>query len=215
MRVALFVGAVIAVVAVAACGNERRPDSGPAAQATIVPVIAVPVEQISVTADEISSDCKLEREGEFIRRQYSRSFTCTNPERMTNLVGLHVSAKEATQWWESHWSTLDAARDYVRNTVSKRPIDQNSLQVTDVSDAFGKIGAQQEKVYCAAYTDPSGTIKVVELYGSYRYENATVEWTSFTTGEPSCSDAPRSMETSRTMAKQELKKLTSTPLRSE
>jgi hypothetical protein len=217
-RVALAIGAVVMVAVGAACGTEKLPPTARTATPTpqkFTNVIAAPVEQISVTAQEISSECKLEREGEFIVRQYSRAFVCTNPERMTNLVGLHVSSEEATKWFERRWSTLDAAREFVRDTITPRPAKHDSLQVVDVSDAFGTIGAQQEKVYCATYTDPSGSVKAVELYGSFRYQNATVEYSSFTTSEPSCTDTPKSMEFARTMAKQELEKLKAQPLRSE
>jgi hypothetical protein len=202
----------LAALMLTACGTERLPKDAAAPGSTpVVPRISTPVEQLAVTVDELPG-CTLEREGEFIRRQYSRSFQCQDVDRLTNLIGLHVSRDEALKFYNDRWSTAEKAQQNISRGISARPVRLDSLKVSDISATIGRAGAETEHVYCAQYTDPSGTIPIVELYGAFQYQNATGEYTAFMPNVRTCPDARAALDRTSSLARLQVKRVKDAPL---
>jgi len=205
---------VLTAALLSACGTERQGNTPRASQQgpQLLKRIATEPSVLSVTPDLIAPDCTQQFEGELIKRQFSRSYTCTSVERLTNTVGIHISAKEAGDFFDKRWSTADAANEVIAGNLALRPARQDSLKVVEVTDPGAKIGAPQERLFCASFTDHSGAIKATELWGTFRYENATVEYTAYTEREPECANAPKLQAMARALAAAQLTRIKSAPL---
>ena len=203
-----YVFFALAAMALSACGSERRPDPV-AGTPTPTPRAGLTPETFMVNAADLPNDCRLDREGEFIIGQYSRSFVCPGEDRLTATVSFQSAAGQVEEGLNKRWSNRETAEAVIRAVLQPRPINQDSIQVTDITDRFPRVGeeVEQERVYCATFTDPSGTVKVAELYGSYRFRNSSVEYTAFSQTGAACNADARIVQAARTLARVQLQKL--------
>ena len=206
---ALVVGALLLVVLVAtvAVGRGNKNDGQAATATPSQPSAAtVTMEEVIVGVQDLPG-CTVDREGAYVQSSYSRSFNCQSEERLTETLTIQAADADAERHIGNAWGTMDGARDQIRSTVLLRPVDPNSLTITNASQTFGKLGAEQEYVYCAAYTDLSGTVPVTEYFGAFRYRNFVIVYTSFATSGGRCDGQSRALENGRQLASKQLAKL--------
>jgi len=191
MRFAALLVAVFVAALAVGCG--RKNDGQAATPAPTQSAAAtVTMEQVIVGVQDLPG-CTVDREGAYIQSSYSRSFSCPAEDRLTNTLTLHVADADAERHVGNTWGTMDGARDQIRSTVLLRPVDANSLTIADASKMFGKLGAEQEYVYCAAFTDLSGTVPVTEYFGAFRYKNFVIVYSSFATSGGRCDGPSRAL----------------------
>lgn len=199
----LLASVLVAVLSIN-CTDSRRPNQSQEQSQSATPT-PVTFDVIVLGAPELSG-CTLDREGEFAQNYFSRSFNCAADERLTNVVGLEPTADAASKSVSNGWSTMDAAGEQIRGALSLRPYDPASLTIVNGTDSFGgKLGAEQEYVYCATFTDFSGTVKPVMYFGSFRHGQLVSNWTSYAIGGD-CSGPSRSQQLGRQMAARQLQK---------
>ena len=192
---ATAVAALIVLFAVCASNDKRsgteRPERTPRTSTAADPRIIADPTTLVATAEELGPDWKVEREGQTVTLQYSRSFepvTTGRPgaERMTAVVSLHETVSEAEDAYIKQWGTLATATARIGNTLARRPIDPSTIQVVEITDRVPKLGANQENVYCATFASFGGQPSYVEITAAFRVVNATVLYTAFATGVRSC-----------------------------
>ena len=205
----IFIAALVALLLVGAagCGNERRPQSRDLTK-TPTPGGEITLGQVIVNPDELPG-CALDREGEIIVRRWSRSFNCAQGDRLTNAVQFYETLSQAELDQDTAWGTMDTARDQIRSTIFNRPTNVDSLRVTNAAENVAKLGADKEYVYCATYTDVSGTQRVTEYYGTFRYGNIVVYYTSWALSADGCSGASRARDNAQMLASKQFTKLKS------
>jgi hypothetical protein len=196
---ALGVALLSGVLTFAACS---RGDQSRAANPT--PAAELQLDDMIITAAELPG-CELQREGTTVVATYNRAFTC-GERLLTVNVRLEETREKAEEWVYRRWSTMDNARDAIAPLIEIRPSNPASLQITNVIDQFGRTGAPVEYVYCARWTDTSGTIPVTEYYGVFQIDQVYVEYTTFSTLGDGCGDSD-SRELARTAAQRQYAKL--------
>ena len=198
---------VVALVATVTVGRGNNKDDQAATATPTQPSAAtVTMEEVIVGVQDLPG-CTVDREGAYVQSSYSRSFNCQAEERLTETITIHAADAAAERHVDNAWGTMDGARDQIRSTVLLRPVDPSSLTITNASQAFGKLGAEQEYVYCAAYTDASGTVPVTEYFGAFRYRNFVIVYSSFATSGGRCDGQSRALENGRQLASKQLAKL--------
>lgn len=202
MRIWIGAGLLILLTLTAGCGTERSklPSSAASAGPTVT------VSEIIVDASELPG-CTLDREGEFVASQWSRSFDCQNGDRLTLDVWFQTTVDEARRVLDEGWGTMDTAKVNIQRTIAVRPVDQGSLKVVDASQTFGKIGAGQERIYCATYTDLVGQTTFTQYFGAFQYKNVAVQYTSWADSGGACDGQSRAGENARMMASKQLDEL--------
>lgn len=192
------------VVALVGCGTERGSQRS-AASSEPTPASTATVEDVLVD-DASLPGCTAQGQGSFYVNTIARSYDCENGDRLTSTVIFGKSLEEARTAQDNTWGTKDGATDQIRASLRARPVDMASLVVSDVSASFGKLGADQENIWCAVYTDSSGTRRVTEYYGVFRYRTFLVQYTSLTESGGSC-EASRALQSVRTLAEAQLREL--------
>lgn len=185
-----------------ACGTERS--KLPSSAATTVPTVTVG--EVVVDAGDLPG-CTLDREGEFVASQWSRSFDCENNDRLTLDVWFQTSVDEAQRVFDEAWGTMDAAKQNIRAAIALRPVRQDSLKITDPSQSFGSIGAPEESIYCATYTDTSGRETFTQYFGAFQYNSVMVQYTSWASSGGTCDGSSRAQQNARLLATKQLEKL--------
>ena len=207
MRFLISALLALLVIGVAGCGNERRPKASDAAK-TPTPGGEATLSQVIVHPEELPG-CTLDGEGETIVRRWSRSFMCGQDARLTNAVQFYETYQQAELDQDRLWGTTDAARDQIANTIALRPVNINSLRVTNAAETVSKLGADKEYVYCATYTDVSGTVPVTEYYGTFRYGSIVTYYTSWAQSAAGCSGASPALDNAQMLASKQFAKLKS------
>lgn len=197
------------LVALLAGGCSRGSSSASNSSPTSTPQ-ALTVQDLVLGEADLAG-CKLDRQGESVIRALSQSFNCgpgaTPDPRVTETVSFADNTmQDAERNISNAWSTMDAARDYIRQAVLARPVIPESLQIFNAKDRFGTIGADQEYVYCATFSD--GATNAVMYFGAFRHRNLRVEWTTFQTSGD-CNSPTRAQELGKLAATQQLAKLKS------
>jgi len=199
--VALIAAAVL-VLGSCSSNKDRKPSATPAAQGKVTPA------QVIIKEEELPG-CKLDKQAESVIRAISQSFNCganAAPDpRVTEFIAfIENSPDDASRILSNAWSTTDAATDIIRQQLTVRPIDPASIKVTNVKDAFGPSGAEQEYVWCATFSD--GTTSASMYFGAFRWKNVRTEWTAFQTGGD-CAGDSRARSLGKTLAGVQVSKL--------
>ncbi|MGD9891385.1 MAG: hypothetical protein AB7R89_25050 [Dehalococcoidia bacterium] len=209
MRI-LFLPLVAFVTLLAAAGCDADQNGGnSSAASTTTPAPTVTAEDALVDAASFPG-CTMQGQGSLYTNTFARSFDCENGDRLTTTIAFGRTPEEAKATQDNTWGTKDGATDQIRAALGARPVNIDSLTVSDASAAFGTIGADQENIWCAVYTDPSGTRRVTEFYGVLRYKAILVQYTAFTETSGSC-EGSRALESARVLAKEQLNKLRTLP----
>ena len=204
IRFALTGTALLVLAALlAACGGDKK-SSDVAQTATATPTVTL--SQLLVGVEDLP-DCKLDREGEAVVRQWSRSFDCASEDRLTLDVWFREDENQAQAGHNIGWSTVDNAKEMIARSISVRPVRQDSLTVTNAPAEFQKIGADREAAYCATYTDLSGSTTITEYYGSFQYKSVHVQYTSWAVSDRGCTGASRAQANAQRLATKQLEKL--------
>jgi hypothetical protein len=197
----------VSAVALAGCITERDSQDSSAAKPT--PTGTTTAEQALVDA-AVLPGCTMQGQGSLYTNTFARSFDCENGDRLTTTLVFGKTAEESKAAQDNTWGTKDGATDQIRATLGTRPVNLASLQISDVNALFGPIGADQQNVWCAVYTDPSGTRLVTEYYGVFRHKANLVQFTSFTESSGSC-EGSRALQSAKTLAQAQLNKLKTLP----
>jgi hypothetical protein len=203
-----FVIVLVAVALLAGGCSDSKNSSSDSRPTSTPSTTELTVKDLIVDAGELPG-CTLDRQGEAVIRAISQSFNCgpngAADPRVTAVVSFtSETAQEAELALSNAWSTMDAARDTIRQQVLFRPVDPNSLQIQNAKEQFGSIGAEQEYVYCATFSD--GLNKALMYFGAFRHRNVRFEWTTFQTNAD-CNSPSRARELGMAVAKQQLAKL--------
>ncbi len=192
-------------ILLAGCSDSRNDRASGATQTPTATSTATVAEALADAADV--PGCTRTGEGSFYEGSVTRSFDCAGENRLTNAVVFHKTLDEARKLQDNVWGTRDGATEQIRRSLTARPVNLDSRKVTDVTESFGKLGAEQENVWCATYTDQGGTIKVTEFYGAFRYKSAVVAYTSIATDGAPCDGPSDSRQYAQTLAQAQLAKL--------
>lgn len=202
----LIAGTLLLGLVIAGC-NGGNGDTTKVNTPTATPQLTLG--QILVNTPELPSGCAAQSENSPFRGYYARSFDC-GEVRLTNVVGFLGSEDEARIWMSNNWGTRDGILDLVRPSLVARPTDPNSLRVDEVTQLSPKLGADEERLYCVTFTDPSGIQRVTEYWGGYRYKSVVVQYTASALTPGSCENASRVPEMARALATAQLNKLRAT-----
>lgn len=138
----------------------------------------------------------------------SRTFQCSNGDVLKSVLALYKDGTEARDAIDKQWGTLDTAREQIKTAIVNRPVNPESLRVVDAAATYPKLGADQETIYCATFTDISGTVTVVEYFGTFRSGIGVVTYTAFTDSGGTCDTPPaRSLTAAQTIGKAQLQKI--------
>jgi hypothetical protein len=200
---------LFSVAALISAGCNRNSSSASKSSPTSTPQ-SLTVQDLVLTEADLAG-CKLDRQGESVIRVLSQSFNCgpgaTPDPRVTEIVSFtDNTVQDAERNIGNMWSTMDAARDYIRKVVLARPVIPESLEISNAKDRFGTIGADQEYVYCATFSD--GVTRAVEYFGAFRHRNLRVEWSAFQTNGD-CTSPSRAQDLGKMAAAQQIGKLKS------
>jgi hypothetical protein len=190
-------------VLLAGCETERNP-RGAAIEPSPAPTVTV--DQLLVGATDLPG-CTLAGENSFFEGTYSRVFDCTANDRLSYDVVLHPTVEEARENLDNSYGTMDGARDIIRKSISTRPADQSSLRIIVAPSSVAQLGADQENLYCASYTDFTGSTRVTEYYGAFRHKNVVVQYRSWAETGGSCDSPSRAQQNAHLLASKQLAKL--------
>jgi hypothetical protein len=203
---ALLAGTLIRSLALAGCSNKKNDPTARNPTPNATPAATITAEQVFVSPQDLPAGCRLEQEGSIFQGFAGRSFDCGDV-RLTLAVGRMKTEDEARVWQSDNWSTRDGVTDLIKRSLAARPTDPNSLRVQEVTDMLPKLGATEERIYCASFTDPSGAQRVTEYWGGYRHQSAVVQYTASALTTGACDNASRLPEIARSMAIAQLNKL--------
>jgi hypothetical protein len=185
------------------CETERSPQR---AATEPSPTPTVTIDQLLVGAQDLPG-CTLAGENSFFEGTYSRVFDCAQNDRLSYDIVLHRTVEEARQNQDNGYGIMDGARDIIRKSISTRPADQSSLRIVDATGTSARLGADQENLYCASYTDLSGSIRVTEYYGAFRHKNILVQYRSWADSGGSCDGSSRAQQNAHLLASKQLAKI--------
>lgn len=195
----------VAGAVLAGCGDSRS-DTASRASNSPTPASTSTIGDALVGEQQLPS-CTMTGEGSQFEGAFTRSFDCSDAGRLTSAVIFHKTVEEARKLQDDVWATQDGATDQIRRSLLARPVNLSSLKVAQVTESFGKVGAEQENVWCATFTDQGGTIKVTEFHGAFRYRQVVVSYTSISTDGVPC-DAPSvARQYAQTFAREQIQKL--------
>src|SRR3712207_1450668 len=103
---------LLAALLAACAGDEKSADVAQTATATPT----VTLGQLVVGAEDLP-DCKMDREGEAVVRQWSRSFDCASEDRLTLDVWFRDDEAQAQAGHNIGWSTVDNAKEMIARTI--------------------------------------------------------------------------------------------------
>ena len=206
-RTTLFLTFILSGVLLASC----RDSGGSTTNASLSPTATSELTVgDALVGDQQLPGCTMTGEGSLFEGTVTRSYDCADNGRLTTAVIFHKTEEEARKLQDNAWGTRDGATDQIRRTLVARPVNLASLRVTDVTDSFGKFGADQENVWCATFTDQGGTTTVTEFHGAFRYEQVVVSYTSVATDGAPCDGQSQARQSAQTFAREQLQKLKST-----
>jgi hypothetical protein len=204
MRLAVTITILMLAIAVVGCGgSERKTAANP------TPTTTATIGDALVDAQDIPG-CTKSGEGSLYEGAVSRSFECADNLRLTNVVIFHQSVELARKLQDDAWSTRDAVTDHILRGLVARPVDLSSLTVTNVTDRFAKVGAEQESLWCVTFTDIGGTTRVTEFYGAFRYKTAVAAYTANTTMGIPCDSQSTAQLLAHALATRQLERLRKT-----
>jgi hypothetical protein len=195
MRLWILLAGVAALVVafVAISSNARDSDNqagqpGRSAAPSGTPAATDP-KPITATAEDLGPGWKLEREGQFVTLQFSRSFEPTQPdprtERMTVAVSAHTNTGEAKDAFNSQFDSLETATGVLRLPLTTRPIEQASIRINEITDRLPTLGAEKERTFCAEFLTPGGR-RYAEITGALQMKNTTARYTAFGAAPQGC-----------------------------
>ena len=194
---------VVAFIAISSNGrNADQQATQPGRRATPTTAsAATDPKPITVTAEELGPDWKLDREGAFVTLQFSRSFDPVQEggrtERMTLTVSSHATAGEAKDAFNAQFGSPETAALTVRQPLAARPIEQSSIQVSEITDRLPKLGAEKERTFCADFATPGGK-RYAEITGLMQVANFTARYTAFGAAPQGCQgDLPMLPDTTK------------------
>lgn len=202
--------ALVGVVAIVGVLIMSRGSGGDGKQAAITPIptpAPITPETVLLGASDLAG-CTGGEVNKTLSNAWSRTFTCANGDVMKSVLAIYNDGTEARTAVDQQWGTLDSAREQIKTAIFNRPVNQESLRVVDAAATYPKIGADQETIYCATFTDQAGGIKVVEYYGTLRVGLGVVTYTSYTESAGTCETPPsRALDAAQTVAKTQFQKI--------
>jgi hypothetical protein len=195
MRLWILVAGVAAVVVafIAISSNDRDSSPQPAQSGRQAAPAGTPVntdpKPITVTAEDLGQGWKMDREGAFVTLQFSRSFDPVQDggrtDRMTVAVSAHANTGEAKDAFNSQFGSPEAAELVIRPPLTARPIEQSTIQISEITDRLPKLGAEKERVFCADFATPGGK-RYAEITGLMQVTNMTARYTAFGAAPQGC-----------------------------